>query len=240
MSKRVLFIEHDYVSLGGPIWRQFTARGYEIVRFNIVDQEHATTPNVTVEWPNLLEYDVIVPMGSPWGAWDDATIGNWLLPEIKHLKAAHDAGVPILGICFGGQLMARVLGGSVAPAPQAEIGWHVIVSDDESLISRGPWMQFHYDRFVVPPGAVEIARSPLAPQAFTMGRTLGLQFHPEMDPEVLEAWFAKSNGEKAEAAAAGLDVAILRAQTKYESEFSNRRAAALVDGFLDTIATRSI
>ena len=44
MSKRVLFIEHDHVSAGGPIWRQFEKRGYEISRFIIVDEEHAKLP----------------------------------------------------------------------------------------------------------------------------------------------------------------------------------------------------
>ena len=58
MSKRVIFIEHDHVSDGGPIWHQFKARGYEITRFIIVDKEHQKNPNVIVQWPDLLTFDV--------------------------------------------------------------------------------------------------------------------------------------------------------------------------------------
>ena len=60
MTKNVLFIEHDHVSAGGPIWKQFEKRGYEISRFIIVDEEHAKAPNVTPVWPDLLSFDVVV------------------------------------------------------------------------------------------------------------------------------------------------------------------------------------
>ena len=56
MSKRAIFIEHDHVSEGGPVWEQFEKRGYEITRFNIVPEDQFNTPNVSVEWPNLQEY----------------------------------------------------------------------------------------------------------------------------------------------------------------------------------------
>ena len=82
MSKRVIFIEHDHVSAGGPIWKQFEKRGYEISRFIIVDEEHAKTPNVTPDWPDLLSFDVVVVMGAPYAAYDDGAIGNWLIPQV--------------------------------------------------------------------------------------------------------------------------------------------------------------
>ncbi|MSY30236.1 MAG: aminotransferase, partial [Actinobacteria bacterium] len=126
MRKRALFIEHDHVSLGGPIWRAFEARGYSIERFLIVPESSYATPNVTVTFPNFANYDIIVPMGAPYGAYEDERIGNWLTPELALLKAAHNAGQPIMGICFGGQMMARTLGGSVARAPEAELGWYEI------------------------------------------------------------------------------------------------------------------
>ena len=61
--KNVLFIEHDHVSEGGPVWKQFTKRGYEITRFNIVSEPNFNKPNVKVEWPDLLSFDVVVAMG---------------------------------------------------------------------------------------------------------------------------------------------------------------------------------
>ena len=69
MTKRVLFIEHDHASEAGPISQRFAELGYEISRLLIVDEANYLTPNVNVQWPNLLQYDVLVVMGAPWGAW---------------------------------------------------------------------------------------------------------------------------------------------------------------------------
>lgn len=235
MSQRVLFIEHDHVSEGGPVWAQFEKRGYQMTRFAIVSEPNFNSPNVSVVWPDLLSFDVIVVMGSPWGAWEDERIGNWLLPELKLMKEVHNAGVPILGICFGGQLMARVLGGSVARGPKAEVGWYNLETDDPTLIPSGPWFQYHWDRWQNPPGAHVIAKTDLAPQAFTFGRTLALQFHPEINPHVLDLWLDMEGG-CAEVEAEGLSVDALRKETVREEPFSNKRAYDLVDKFLDRIA----
>jgi GMP synthase-like glutamine amidotransferase len=232
---RALFIEHDHVSLGGPIWRAFEKHGYEIERFSVVPEDKFAIPNVMVNFPNFSEFDLIVPMGAPWGAYEDQRIGNWLLPELEKLTKAHNDGIPILGICFGGQLMARALGGSVARSPKAELGWYEIQTDDKTLIPTGPWFEYHWDRWGLPKGAVEIARSEIASQAFTFGRTLGLQFHPEIVPQVLEAWLAMDGG-CAEVEAEGVDVAQLRKQTAERKIESERRAFELVDAFLHRVA----
>jgi len=149
---RALFIEHDHVSKGGPIWRAFEKHGYEIERFLVVPEKDYAAPNIEVSFPNFSDFDVIVPMGAPYGAYEDERIGKWLLPEIAKLKAAHNAGIPIFGICFGGQLMARALGGSVARSPKAELGWYEIESDDKTLIPTGPWFEYHWDRWTLPKG----------------------------------------------------------------------------------------
>ena len=236
---RALFIEHDHISLGGPIWRSLEKHGYEIERFLIVPKENYDSPNVTTTFPNFNEYDLLVPMGAPYGAYEDDRIGNWLLPELEKLKAAHNAGIPILGICFGGQLMARALGGSVAKAPKAEVGWFEIESNDKTLIPTGPWFEYHWDRWQSPKGATEIAKSELANQAFVMGRTLALQFHPEVDPEVLEAWLSRQSG-CVEITGEGVDLDQLRAQTKEQEAASNAQAAELIDTFLRRVATAAI
>lgn len=143
---RVLFIQHDHVSPAGPIAERFESRGFTAEYLQVVPAESFTSPNVPISLPPVGEYDVIVPMGSPWGVWEDERIGNWLIPELAWLKSTHDFGTPILGICFGGQLMARSLGGSVSPAPSGEVGWTPVLSDDESLIPIWPWFQWHFDR----------------------------------------------------------------------------------------------
>ena len=236
---RALFIEHDHVSLGGPIWRAFEKYGYEIERFLVISESDSANPNINVTFPNFAQFDVIVPMGAPYGAYQDDRIGNWLLPELDNLKAAHNAGIPIFGICFGGQLMARALGGSVARSPKAELGWIEIQSDDTTLIPTGPWFEYHWDRWTLPKGALEIARSEVASQAFVMGRTLGVQFHPEIDPQVLQAWLTMEGG-CAEVEAEGVDVEQLRLDTKSIQPASDKRAFDLVDTFLRTVATAPV
>ena len=238
-KKRVIFVEHDHVSAGGPIWAQFERRGYEITRFIIVDEEHAKSPNVTPIWPDLLSFDVVVVMGAPYAAYDDAAIGNWLLPQVEKMRQVHNAGIPIMGICFGGQLMSRVLGGTVSRSPHAELGWFEIDSIDELLVPRGPWFQYHWDRFTFPPGSTHIAHNELCPQAYVYGRTLGVQFHPEIDAAVLDIWLAMEGG-RAEAESEGIIVEDLRAQTKKLERESNQRGYDLVDQFLDRVATAPI
>ncbi len=135
--------------------------------------------------------------------------------------------------------MARALGGSVARGPAAEVGWFDVQSDDTSLIEKGPWFQYHWDRWQLPPGATEIARTSLASQAFTYGRTLALQFHPEIDPHVLDIWLEMEGG-CAEVEGEGLVVEELRAETRKQEPHSNQRAYQLVDRFLDQIVTAEI
>ena len=119
---KVLFIQHDHVSPTGPVGERFRERGFETQEILVVQEHQFGEPNVTFTFPDFNDFDVIVPLGAPWGAWDDACIGNWLTPEIEWIRAAVSSGKPVLGICFGGQLIARAMGGSVAPAPKGEIG----------------------------------------------------------------------------------------------------------------------
>ena len=234
MSKRVLFIEHDHVSPTGPLGERFVDHGYEISSVAVVPADKFETPNVSVAWPEFTNFDVVIPLGSPWGVWEDERIGNWLLPELDHVRKAHDAGVPIMGICFGGQLMARALGGRVERAERAEVGWLTIESTSAHLPS-GPWFQYHWDRWHTPAIGTEIARTSVGPQAFIAGRTLALQFHPEINLEILDLWLAMDGG-CAEVESVGIDPEALREETRRVQEQARVRTHALVDYFLDSVA----
>ena len=234
---RVLFMQHDHVSPPGPVAERFAQRGYEVVESVIVPRDRFDSPDVSFNFPEVGEYDVVVPMGAPWGAWYDERIGTWLTPELDWLRNVQAGDVPILGICFGAQALARALGGSVAPGPRAEIGYTWITSDDESLVPGGPWFQWHYDRFTVPPGAVEIARNPLASQAYVIGRSLAVQFHPEVTTACLRGWLDEGGLEEAQED--GVDPDELLAFTVREEPKAIQRAHALVDAFLDRIAVDS-
>ncbi len=231
---RALFVQHDHLSPLGPVGERFAHHGFDIDTIMVVPEASFHEPDIAVDFPSLDEYDVLVPLGAPWGAWDDACIGTWLRAELAWVRAAVEGGMPVLGICFGGQLVARAMGGSVAPGPKGEIGWTAIWSDRPALVGQGPWFQFHYDRWQVPPGAVEIARNPVASQAFAIGRTLAVQFHPELDAEALRGWFAWGGEEQVRAD--GQDPHVMLAQTIAEGPAARDRTFALVDAFLTEIA----
>ena len=231
---RALCVQHDHVSPTGPISERLRERGFEIDEILIVDERHADAPNVTFDFPDASAYDLLVPMGAPWGAWDDEEIGRWLVPEIAWLRAALDADIPVFGICFGGQLMSRALGGAVAVARRPEIGWTAVHTDDPELVASGPWFEFHYDRWTVPAGALEIARTASASQAFSHGRSLAVQFHPELTAASLEGWL--NAGGAGKVAADGQDPEALRAPTRAEETASRARTAALVDAYLERVA----
>ena len=233
---KALFIQHDHVSPLGPVGQRLIDHGFEIETKLIVSEENFTSPNVHSEFPNIDDYDLIVPLGAPWGAWDDACIGNWLQPELEWIRNAVLTNKPVLAICFGGQLVARALGGSVVRSSRAEIGWTYIHSDDQSLVPNGPWFQFHYDRWTLPEdmGIKEIARNPVSSQAYIVNKTLGTQFHPELNSAGLKGWL--DWGGHAEVQKDGQDPALMLQQTAAEDEAGKTRTYELVDNFLIKVA----
>ena len=84
---------------------------------------------------------MIIPMGAPWSVYDQEAIGTWVPTELAMLREAHDQQVPVLGICFGGQLLAAAHGGSVSRSPAPEIGWVEVKSDNDGLVPSGFWFQ---------------------------------------------------------------------------------------------------
>ena len=231
---KALFIQHDHISPPGPVADRLRHHGFEVVEQLVVPESSFRTPNVQFEFPDINDYDLIIPLGAPWGAWDDGCIGNWLQPEVEWVRNAVTSGKPVLGICFGGQLMARALGGSVGRAPNCEIGWKDVWTDRPDIVPSGPWFQFHYDRWVVPPGATEIARNPFASQAFIVNNSLALQFHPELIGSALQGWLDWDGWGLVEKD--GQDPAVMMAQTYAYEEAATARTYALIDGFLKHVA----
>ena len=83
----------------------------------------------------------------------------WIGPERALIAGAVTAGIPVLGVCFGGQLLAQALGGEVTRATRPEIGWYLIETSDPDRIPPGPWLEWHEDAFTAPPGSEAVARS---------------------------------------------------------------------------------
>jgi GMP synthase-like glutamine amidotransferase len=172
----------------------------------------------------------VVALGSEASAYDDAV--PWLPAERTALDRALAAGVPVLGICFGAQHLARALGGTVGPAVRPEVGWMAIETFDPAVVPPGPWLQWHRDAFTVPPGAELLAQSEVSPQAFRHGPHLGVQFHPEVTAAVVADW---ARGYPESVARAGTSVEAVLAGTEAWADDARRRARALFDAFLASV-----
>lgn len=230
---RALVIQHDHVSPPGPIGDRLEERMVDVVLHQVVPEERFASPGVDADFPEVTDFDLVVVMGGPWSVYDEALIGSWVQPELDLLRGADAAGIPVLGICFGGQLLATAHGGLVERSPVAEIGWVPVVTDDEMLVPHGPWFQWHFDRWRLPPGAREVARNQVSSQAFVLRRNLAVQFHPELTAGMLHGWL--DNGGDRQVIGQGLDPAELYASTVAEEPAARARAQALVDTFLDRL-----
>ena len=233
---RVLFVKQDHASHGALVGDAFATLGWDVSELVVVPESRYHSPDVPVVFPSASGFDALVFYGAPWSVYDTATIGSWIGDEIAFARSAISLGLPVLGICFGGQMLATALGGSVSPASAPEIGWISLSTAAPDFIEAGPWFSWHYDRIGLPPGATALARTPVADQAFAAGRVLGLQFHPEVNAHVLETWL--QNGGEDELTRAGLDVPALLAQTRRLTGAAAVRAEALIRRFVTDVARR--
>lgn len=146
--------------------------------------------------PTVRGYRGLAVLGGAWSANDDR-------PSLRHAEAlireADALGIPVIGHCLGGQLMARALGGRVQALEVPEIGWLPLQVGRNARARE--WLgdapqavvyQWHYDGFVqLPPNAELLAASPTCPhQAFAIGPHLAMQFHIEITARKVEDWIA--------------------------------------------------
>jgi GMP synthase-like glutamine amidotransferase len=218
---RAVVIANVGDSGAGIIGDELEARGFDLHRFDrTVDGIAAAAAEPC---------DLLVSLGSDWSVyWDH--VQPTVRAEVALVQRCAADGTAVLGICFGGQLVATALGGSVERAPQHEVGWFDVGSHDATIPS-GPWMQWHYDRFIPPADAEVLACNDIGFQAFRLGRVTALQFHPEVDGDVIDQWV----GATEELACVAIEPSTLQAQTAEHLDRARRDVIALLDGVLGSV-----
>jgi GMP synthase-like glutamine amidotransferase len=190
---RALVLQHDDADSPGLLGEWLDARGFAWEPLRVFDERPPGDPG---------DADLVVSLGSSYCALDDSQ--PWLTAELALLREAAARRVPTLGICFGGQLLCRALGGTVERGGATEIGWFELETLCPEMIASGPWCQWHFDSFRPPPGATVLARGGGIAQAFSLDRALALQFHPEVTLREMElAVIADAHELEAEGVPAG-------------------------------------
>ena len=121
----------------------------------------------------------------------------WIAEEVALIRFASQAGVPVLGICFGGQLISKALGGKVSTVPTMQIGWHRIALSayakdlftSSGLLDSFYAFEWHGDTFSLPDGALPLFNGGcIKNQGFLHNNCLALQFHPEITKSMVYEW----------------------------------------------------
>jgi GMP synthase (glutamine-hydrolysing) len=191
LSKKILSILNINVETLGTLEPLFRSAGFQIEEVNA--QEDQVPPNSD-------QYSAIVILGGPMSAYDNLT---YLAREQELIRDAIRKEVPVLGICLGSQLIAQAIGGMVHKGPKKEIGWSEVTLSPNGLKSLFNGIknktlrvfQWHGDTYDLPEKANIMASSPLYPQAFSFGTAVGIQFHLEVDGEMIHRWLQEYHEE---------------------------------------------
>lgn len=156
-------------------------------------------------WPEASEVSGSVVLGGTMNV-DEIERYPFLRDSRAFMTATIEAGVPTLGVCLGSQMMSRVLGGTVLRAPSAVAGFGELTASDAASadLLLSPFvpdvavLQFHEDTFTLPAGCTRLAVSSSgAEQAFRFeGHAWAIQFHFEIDRQIVEGWCENIGGEE--------------------------------------------
>lgn len=143
---------------------------------------------------DVLAFSGMAFMGGPMSVNDDLP---WIPAVLGFIRKGAAAGVPSIGHCLGGQLMAKALGAEVTRNAVKEIGWGRVDVADNAAARQwlgglpGSFDSFHWhgETFSIPPRAVRVLSSAhCANQAFVLDNHIGMQCHVEMTVELIRTW----------------------------------------------------
>jgi GMP synthase (glutamine-hydrolysing) len=191
LSKKILAIRNINVETLGTLEPLFRSGGFQIEEVNAQEDQVPL---------NSGRYNAIVILGGPMSAYDNL---SYLAKEQELIRNAIIKEVPVLGICLGSQLIAQAIGGRVHKAPKKEIGWSEVTLTPNGRRSLFNGIkdktlrvfQWHGDTYDLPETANIMASSPLYPQAFSFGSAVGIQFHLEVDGEMIHRWLQEYHEE---------------------------------------------
>jgi len=187
------------VSIEGPglLQQKMEEAGWQL-DIRIMDQPGIVLPGT------LDEYKALIILGGPMNVYEEEPY-PYLLQVDNLIKEAVRKNLPVLGICLGGQLIAKALDTPVTRNPVEEIGWYKLRLTTEGMQSslfaglpeEFPVFQWHSDTFALPGGASHLAvTNDCIHQAFSYGLNIfALQFHLEVTPEIINSWLAAYSSE---------------------------------------------
>lgn len=198
--KTVWAIQHiGYEDLGSfePILK---SRGFEV--------KYLCSRNFDYDQVFAYDPDLVIDLGGPMAVYEDEK-HPWILRELQFITERIESEKPLMGICFGAQMIARALGANCYKGPQGkEIGWSKIAVNDDGMKtpfrhfdgSQTHMMHWHGDTFDLPDGAVLLASSDkYHKQAYSYGDNIfAMQCHPEITEAKLRLWYAADKGELSE------------------------------------------
>lgn len=195
MSFSVLVFQHDANDGPGYLGEALRRRGAKL-RIVRLDQWEAI--------PEITPYNMLLIMGGIMNVYTEDK-HPWLREETQAIRQAVEEDKAVLGVCLGGQLLAKALDAPVHIGTATEIGLTPITLTEAGKsdplfdgLSQLEAVEWHDDTFDIPQGAIPLACSEgCTNQAFRFGtRAYGLQFHPEVSPEMLAEWIKEAKGSQ--------------------------------------------
>jgi GMP synthase-like glutamine amidotransferase len=225
---RVLVFQHDPHDGPGYLGEALTRRGATLDVVRLDAGEVAPDPS---------DYDLLMILGGEMNVYMEAKY-PWQIEENQAIQKALAENKPVLGVCLGGQLLAKALGAPVHMNAAPEIGLTPIALTEAGTgdplfagLAEGlEAVEWHYDTFAIPSGAVALACSDAcANQAFRFGdRVYGLQFHPEVTPAMLAEWIRVARSSL-------VDGPALQDEVEVKAGALRVQADRLIDNFLNIV-----